>query len=113
MAKRVEGKGAIVVGGRTDGRGEVGNGRATARVLAREGARVIVADRRLDSARYGVRANSILPGLMNTPMAWPFRVALWPADAGRGVHLGPDSPDAPAMDDRPGVDEVTPAIEVM
>ena len=51
MAGRVSGKAAIVVGG-WQTRGEtVGNGRATAIVLAREGARVIVADRHLDSAR--------------------------------------------------------------
>jgi NAD(P)-dependent dehydrogenase (short-subunit alcohol dehydrogenase family) len=51
MAKRVDGKAAIVVGGGQT-RGEtVGNGRATAIVLAREGARVIVADRHLESAR--------------------------------------------------------------
>ena len=51
MAKRVEGKAAIVVGGGQT-RGEtVGNGRATAIVLAREGARVLVADRQLASAQ--------------------------------------------------------------
>ena len=51
MPKRVEGKAAIVVGGGQT-RGEtVGNGRATAIVLAREGARVVVADRHLDAAQ--------------------------------------------------------------
>jgi NAD(P)-dependent dehydrogenase (short-subunit alcohol dehydrogenase family) len=51
MPGRVEGKGAIVVGGGQT-RGEtVGNGRATAMVLAREGARVVVADRHLESAQ--------------------------------------------------------------
>jgi NAD(P)-dependent dehydrogenase (short-subunit alcohol dehydrogenase family) len=51
MAGRVEGKAAIVVGaGQTPGT-TVGNGRATAIVLAREGARVIVVDRRKDSAQ--------------------------------------------------------------
>jgi len=51
MAGRVDGKAAIVVGGGQT-RGEtVGNGRATALVLAREGARVIVADRSLAAAR--------------------------------------------------------------
>jgi len=50
MAKRVEGKAAIVVGGGQTAGETVGNGRATALVLAREGARVMVADRRLDSA---------------------------------------------------------------
>jgi NAD(P)-dependent dehydrogenase (short-subunit alcohol dehydrogenase family) len=49
--RRVEGKAAIVVGGGQT-RGEtVGNGRATALLLAREGARVVVADRHLESAR--------------------------------------------------------------
>ena len=50
MAKRVDGKAAIVVGGGQTAGETVGNGRATALVLAREGARVIVADRRLESA---------------------------------------------------------------
>lgn len=51
MAKRVEGKAAIVVGGGQTPGQTVGNGRATAIVLAREGARVLVVDRRLDSAQ--------------------------------------------------------------
>lgn len=51
MAKRVEGKAAIVVGGGQTPGETIGNGRATAIVLAREGARVIVADLRLDSAQ--------------------------------------------------------------
>src|SRR5438309_2074663 len=51
MAKRVEGKAAIVVGGGQT-RGEtVGNGRATAIVLGREGAHVCVVDRALASAQ--------------------------------------------------------------
>ena len=50
MARRVEGKAAIVVGGGQTKGETIGNGRATAVVLAREGARVVVADRRLDSA---------------------------------------------------------------
>jgi NAD(P)-dependent dehydrogenase (short-subunit alcohol dehydrogenase family) len=50
MALRVEGKAAIVVGGGQTPGETIGNGRATAIVLAREGARVIVADRRLESA---------------------------------------------------------------
>ena len=50
MAGRVEGKVALVVGaGQTPGP-TVGNGRATAIVLAREGAKVVVADRNLESA---------------------------------------------------------------
>jgi NAD(P)-dependent dehydrogenase (short-subunit alcohol dehydrogenase family) len=51
MAKRVEGKAALVVGGGQTKGETIGNGRATALVLAREGARVVVADRRLDSAQ--------------------------------------------------------------
>jgi NAD(P)-dependent dehydrogenase (short-subunit alcohol dehydrogenase family) len=50
MAGRVAEKVAIVVGaGQTPGE-TIGNGRATALLLAREGARVLVVDRRLDSA---------------------------------------------------------------
>ena len=50
MPGRLEGKAAVVVGaGQTPGE-TIGNGRATALLLAREGARVIVVDRRLDSA---------------------------------------------------------------
>jgi NAD(P)-dependent dehydrogenase (short-subunit alcohol dehydrogenase family) len=51
MAKRVGGKAALVVGGGQTKGETIGNGRATALVLAREGARVVVADRRLDSAQ--------------------------------------------------------------
>lgn len=47
---RLEGKAAIVVGaGQTPGE-TIGNGRATAILMAREGARVMLVDRRLDSA---------------------------------------------------------------
>ena len=51
MPRRVEGKAAIVVGGGQTPGATIGNGRATAVVLAREGARVIVVDRRKDSAQ--------------------------------------------------------------
>jgi NAD(P)-dependent dehydrogenase (short-subunit alcohol dehydrogenase family) len=48
--KRLDGKVAIVTGaGQTPG-DTIGNGRATALVFAREGARVLLADRRLESA---------------------------------------------------------------
>ena len=50
MAGRVEGKIAIVVGGGQTPGETVGNGRATAIVLAREGARVVVVDRDRASA---------------------------------------------------------------
>lgn len=47
---RLQGKVAIVVGGGQTPGETVGNGRATALLFAREGARVLVADRRLASA---------------------------------------------------------------
>jgi NAD(P)-dependent dehydrogenase (short-subunit alcohol dehydrogenase family) len=50
MADRLKGKVAIVVGaGQTPGE-TIGNGRASALLYAREGARVVLADRRLESA---------------------------------------------------------------
>lgn len=50
MGKRLAGKAAIVVGaGQIEG-ANVGNGRAAALVLAREGANVLAADRNLDAA---------------------------------------------------------------
>jgi len=51
MSKRVEGKAAIVVGGGQTPGETVGNGRATAIVLGREGARVCVVDRAVASAQ--------------------------------------------------------------
>jgi NAD(P)-dependent dehydrogenase (short-subunit alcohol dehydrogenase family) len=51
MPGRVEGRAAIVVGGGQTPGETIGNGRATAIVLAREGARVLVVDRRLASAQ--------------------------------------------------------------
>lgn len=51
MGKRVTSKVAIVVGGGQTPGEDVGNGRATALLLAREGATVLVADRDLDSAQ--------------------------------------------------------------
>ena len=50
MSGRLDGKVAIVVGaGQTPG-DTIGNGRATALLFAREGARVVAVDRRIDSA---------------------------------------------------------------
>src|SRR5260370_25303478 len=51
MGKRVEGKAAVVVGGGQTPGQTVGNGRATAIVLGREGAHVCVVDRALASAQ--------------------------------------------------------------
>src|SRR5512145_172385 len=53
--RRVDGKAAIVVGGGQTPGETIGNGRATAVVLAREGARVLVVDRRLDAAQDTVK----------------------------------------------------------
>jgi len=50
MTGRVAGKVAIVVGGGQTPGETIGNGRATALLLAAEGARVVVADRSFDSA---------------------------------------------------------------
>lgn len=50
MDERVKGKVAIVFGGGQTPGETIGNGRATAMLLAREGAQVVVVDRRLDSA---------------------------------------------------------------
>src|SRR5258708_24873270 len=50
MTRRVEGKVAIVVGGGQTPGETIGNGRATALLLAREGARLVVVDRSLASA---------------------------------------------------------------
>ena len=55
MQGRVSGKVALVVGGgQSPGEG-LGNGRATSILLAREGARVVVADRSFDSAQETAR----------------------------------------------------------
>ncbi len=51
MPGRVANKVALVVGGGQTPGETIGNGRATALLLAREGARVVVADRSLDSAQ--------------------------------------------------------------
>jgi NAD(P)-dependent dehydrogenase (short-subunit alcohol dehydrogenase family) len=48
---RLEGKTAIVVGGGQTPGETIGNGRATALLFAREGARVMLVDRRLESAQ--------------------------------------------------------------
>jgi NAD(P)-dependent dehydrogenase (short-subunit alcohol dehydrogenase family) len=55
MPGRVADKVAVVVGGGQTPGETIGNGRATALLLAREGARVVVADRYLDSAQDTVR----------------------------------------------------------
>ncbi len=50
MARRLEGRVAMVMGGGQTPGATIGNGRATALLLARHGARVVVVDHRLDSA---------------------------------------------------------------
>ena len=78
MAKRVDGKVAIVVGGGQT-RGEtVGNGRATAIVLAREGARVLVVDRYLEAAR---ETTDMICG--EGGQAWPFEADITSEDAAK------------------------------
>ena len=59
MARRVEGKAALVVGGGQTPGETVGNGRAVAIVLAREGARVVIADRDLAAAQETVEVMRI------------------------------------------------------
>jgi NAD(P)-dependent dehydrogenase (short-subunit alcohol dehydrogenase family) len=50
MAQRLEGRVAVVIGGGQTPGGTIGNGRATSILFAREGARVVVVDRDLESA---------------------------------------------------------------
>ena len=50
MTDRLKDKCAIVMGGGQTPGDTIGNGRATSILFAREGARVVVADTRLDSA---------------------------------------------------------------
>lgn len=78
MAKRVEGKAAIVVGGGQTPGNTIGNGRATAIVLAREGARVIVADRDLGSAQETV---DMIRG--EGGAAWAFHADITDEDSAR------------------------------
>ena len=56
MADRVKGKIALLFGGGQTPGETIGNGRATALVLAREGATVVVVDRDLASAKETVAA---------------------------------------------------------
>ena len=55
MPRRLEGKTAVVVGGGQTPGETVGNGRAVAVTFAREGARVLVVDRYIDSAEETVK----------------------------------------------------------
>ena len=50
MSGRLDGKVALVIGAGQTAGDTIGNGRATALLFAREGARVVAVDRRLDSA---------------------------------------------------------------
>ena len=56
MAGRVDGKVALVVGGGQTPGATIGNGRATSILLAREGAKVVVADLDLERAEDTVQA---------------------------------------------------------
>ena len=78
MARRVEGKAAIVVGGGQTAGQTIGNGRATAVVLAREGARVCVADRDLASAQATVDMIKTEGG-----EAWAFEADITSEEAAR------------------------------
>ncbi len=78
MARRVEGKAAIVVGGGQTAGQTIGNGRATAVVPAREGARVCVADRDLASARATVDMIKTEGG-----EAWAFEADITSEEAAR------------------------------
>src|SRR2546422_1031572 len=78
MARRVEGKTAIVVGGGQTPGQTIGNGRATATVLAREGARVCVVDRDLAAAKATVDAITAEGG-----QAWAFQADITNEDAAR------------------------------
>src|SRR3989442_12890255 len=78
MARRVEGKAAIVVGGGQTPGQTIGNGRATATVLAREGARVCVVDRDLAAAKATVDAITAEGG-----QAWAFEADITNEDAAR------------------------------
>lgn len=76
MGDRLQGKVAVVVGGGQTPGDTIGNGRATALRFAQEGARVLVVDRRLDSAAE--------------------TVALIAAEGGEAVAHGADITDAEA-----------------
>jgi NAD(P)-dependent dehydrogenase (short-subunit alcohol dehydrogenase family) len=76
--RRVEGKTAIVVGGGQTKGETIGNGRATAIVLAREGARVLVADRHLAAAQETV---DLIAG--EGGQAWGFEVDITKEEAVR------------------------------
>src|SRR5438093_1506723 len=71
----LDGKVALVSGGGAAGDG-IGNGRAAAILLAKAGARVVVADRDLkrgmavDNGGEGIRVNCVAPGPVYTPMVY-------------------------------------------
>jgi NAD(P)-dependent dehydrogenase (short-subunit alcohol dehydrogenase family) len=78
MARRVEGKAAVIVGGGQTPGETIGNGRATAVVLARQGARVLVADRHLAAAQDTV---DVIRG--ESGQAWAFEADVTSEDAVR------------------------------
>ena len=92
MARRVEGKAAIVVGGGQTPGETIGNGRATAIVLAREGARVLVVDR---APRFRRGDRGLIRG--EGGEAWAFEADITDEDDGpaarsrrRRERFGPD-----------------------
>jgi NAD(P)-dependent dehydrogenase (short-subunit alcohol dehydrogenase family) len=108
---RVDGKVAVIVGGGQTPGQTVGNGRATAIVLAREGARVVVVDRDLASAQdtvdmikaEGGEATALqadatseedIAGLMNSVVMLHGRIDILHNNVGASITLG----DAPVTE---------------
>jgi NAD(P)-dependent dehydrogenase (short-subunit alcohol dehydrogenase family) len=111
MAGRVEGKVAVVVGGGQTPGQTVGNGRATALTLAREGAHVVVVDRDLASAQEtvamikaeGGEATALqadatseedIAGVMNSVIMLTGRIDILHNNVGASITLG----DAPVTE---------------
>ncbi len=111
MAGRVDGKVAIIVGGGQTPGISVGNGRATAMTLAREGAKVVVVDRDMASAQEtvalitaeGGEATALqadatseedIAGLMNSVIMLYGRIDILHNNVGASITLG----DAPVTD---------------
>jgi NAD(P)-dependent dehydrogenase (short-subunit alcohol dehydrogenase family) len=110
MAGRVAGKVAIVVGGGQTPGESIGNGRATAILLAREGAKVVVADRNRAAAEATVRAiqqeggdatalqadatkDAEVRGLVEATVARYGRLDILHTNVGASITLGDAPPD--------------------